>query len=173
MKAQLTSAIAKQVEEIKSAGDFEKRVEEAINRGSDEALVQLELLENPGQIAEGIIQWALISVFVSVFLSLWICLFVVLRNSLLWKTSFGYPYKVKDLVKFRVPDWFAYLLILGLGLTVAGLFKEELSLGEFELGMQVGTHLSTELVFFIFSKDSAFISIFSIIIRFMVFSGCS
>ncbi len=50
----------------------------------------------------------------------WISVGMVLRLDLVWKRKTRYPFKLKDLLSFRIPDFIIYFLILGLGLYLAG-----------------------------------------------------
>ena len=82
---------------------------------------QLQMwMENPKILAQNIYHWMPAGLFVSVFFVLWANLFLILRNSALWKSNIGYPYGVRDLTRFRVPDYFVWALILSLLLALGG-----------------------------------------------------
>jgi Predicted membrane protein (DUF2232) len=60
---------------------------------------------------------------------------VILRNSLFWRQKVKYPFGIRDFLRFKVPDYFVYPLILSLVLTLGG----EYVLGE--RGTLVGGNL--------------------------------
>jgi len=41
---------------------------------------------------------------------------MILRNSLVWRIRHAYPFGLKDLVRYKVPDFFVWPLIAGLAL---------------------------------------------------------
>lgn len=54
--------------------------------------------------------------FVSIFLGIWFNLYMMLRGSSALQFKFNYPYRLKDLTVFRMPEWSVYLVIAALAL---------------------------------------------------------
>lgn len=98
-----------------------------LESGDERARALKEIVENPGIIVTQILNWSPAVIFVGIFFGLWVSLFLVLRNSLIWRDQLGYPFGLSDLVKFRVPDFAIWPLIVSLVLFVGG---DYLSLGQ-------------------------------------------
>ncbi|MCO4792191.1 MAG: DUF2232 domain-containing protein [Bacteriovoracaceae bacterium] len=97
-----------------------------LESGDERAQALKEVLDNPKIIVNQIINWSPSAIFVGIFFGLWVSLFLILRNSLIWRDQLGYPFGLSDLVKFKVPEYTVWPLIAGLILFVGG---EYLSLG--------------------------------------------
>ena len=54
------------------------------------------------------------SVFIVSYFGLWISLCASLRNTIVWRYKVHYSYALKDLIQFKVPDFFVFPLILSL-----------------------------------------------------------
>ncbi|MGB0452684.1 MAG: DUF2232 domain-containing protein [Bacteriovoracaceae bacterium] len=93
---------------------------ELISAGGEQARLLEDFLSDPKAFAKDIINWMPSVIFITIFFTFWATLFLVLRNSLLWKIRHAYPYTVKELVHFKVPDVMLWPLILALTLRVAG-----------------------------------------------------
>ena len=91
-----------------------------IQAGGEQARVLEEVFNNPKVILTQFYQWIFSAVFVGTFFMLWITLFMILRNGTIWKSIHNYEYDLDDLVKFRVPDFFAYFVVVGLALFLGG-----------------------------------------------------
>ncbi|MBH48562.1 MAG: hypothetical protein CME71_10380 [Halobacteriovorax sp.] len=93
---------------------------EILSGGGEESRVLADFLSNPQAFANDIMTWSLSFLFVGVHFTLWVGMFMILRNSLVWRIRHAYPYGLKDLVRYKVPDFFAWPLISGLALYVGG-----------------------------------------------------
>lgn len=102
---------------------------ELIAAGGEQARMLEDLLSQPKEVAAEILNWAPALIFVTTFFSLWACQFLILRNSLLWKLRHAYPYSSKELVNFKVPDFFLYPLLGGLGILVGASYAPEIVSG--------------------------------------------
>ncbi len=60
------------------------------------------------------------TIFAGLILYIWFSIFLILRNSMVWRLIVQYPYASRDLLQFRMPDFYIYFVIIGLALTVAG-----------------------------------------------------
>ena len=83
-----------------------------------------ELLDNPTKIADMMMRWSFVVLFIGVFFGLWIGFLMVLHNSFLWRHMHSYPYSYRNLLAFRLDDRFAYVLILGLALCVGSYYLD-------------------------------------------------
>lgn len=99
--------------------------QEVISAGGEQARVLDDLLSQPKEVASEILNWAPSMIFILTFFSLWACQFLILRNSIIWKLKHAYPYSAKELVNFKVPDFFLYPLIGGLALVVLASYLPE------------------------------------------------
>jgi MFS family permease len=93
---------------------------QAIEAGGEQARILQEVFSNPKEVLSQFYQWVFAGVFVGIFFVLWITLFMILRNGMIWKSIHNYKYTIKDLVNFQVPEVFAYVVVLGLGLFIGG-----------------------------------------------------
>lgn len=93
---------------------------EVLSGGGEEARVLADFLSNPQSFANDIMTWSLSFLFVGVHFTLWVGMFMILRNSLVWRVRHAYPFGLKDLVRYKVPDYFAWPLIAGLALFIGG-----------------------------------------------------
>lgn len=99
--------------------------QEIIAAGGEQARMLEDLLAQPKQVAKEIIAWAPATVFGLTFFSLWACQFLILRNSVIWKLKHAYPYSVKELVNFKVPDFFLYPLLGSFAIFVGAEYVNE------------------------------------------------
>ena len=79
-----------------------------------------EVLNNPQILADQLYAWLPAGLFVSTFLVLWLGIFFTLRGSLFWNSTLSYPHTIDKLIKFKVPDFFVWVLILALVLVLGG-----------------------------------------------------
>lgn len=91
---------------------------ETIAGGGEDARVLSDFLNQPQAFANDILKWSFSFFFVGVHFTLWVGMFMLLRNSLVWRIRHAYPFGVRDLVNYKVPDFFAWPLIAGLGLYI-------------------------------------------------------
>lgn len=98
---------------------------ELLNAGGEQARMLEDLLSQPKEVAAEVLNWAPAMIFIVTFFSLWACQFLILRNSLLWKLKHAYPYSAKELVNFKVPDFFLYPLLAGMAIVVGAEYAPE------------------------------------------------
>ncbi len=91
-----------------------KKLQQEAQIPGEEAREVIAYLEKP----ELILRWLPAAMALSMVLGLWVVLFVVLRNSQVWRRALEYPYKLSDLMRFQVPELWVWPLILGLSLYV-------------------------------------------------------
>ena len=93
-------------------------------------------------------------VVIGLFMVLWVNMFVVLRNSHFWRERIKYSFFVGDFIRFKVPYYFVYPLILFLGLALAGDYVG----GEF--GETIGLNLLYCLgIFYFFQGLGVYLSL--------------
>lgn len=80
----------------------------------------LQLLDNPDQLANNLIEVFPGYFFIGVFIMLWFNMFLVLKSRRLLLAAQDYPHSEKDLLEFKVPFGFVLLLIAGLVMAVWG-----------------------------------------------------
>jgi len=124
-------------------------------QGGEEARALLDIVNNPKSLVKNIVAYIPAGVFVSTIFAVWACLYVILRNSLIWRGKASYPFGLRDLLNFRVPDYFVWPLIGALALTLGG----DYLLGE--TGVIVGTNLLYILGIFYFFQG------FGVLVDFM------
>jgi len=124
-------------------------------QSGEEARALLDVINNPKTLVKKIVTWLPAGVFVSTIFAVWACLYVILRNSLLWRGKVSYPFGLRDLLNFKVPDYFVWPLIGALALTLGG----DYLLGE--TGVIVGTNLLYILGIFYFFQG------FGVLVDFM------
>lgn len=93
---------------------------EVLAAGGEEARLLTDFLSKPEAFASDIMKWAFSFLFVGVHFTLWVGMFMILRNSLVWRIRHPYPFGIRDLVRYKVPDFFAWPLIVGLSLYLGG-----------------------------------------------------
>lgn len=108
--------VVEQFEAIKAQEQYKSIVKE----GNEEASSLEAFLSAPKELSDWLVTWVPGVAAMVIFIACWMTLFLVLKNSLVWRTRFDYPYALDDLIKFRLPEQIVWVLILGLGLTLAG-----------------------------------------------------
>ena len=88
--------------------------------GGKQARAMESILNRPKEVLSDLYKIFFPVIFVGVFFILWMTLFMVLKNNNVWKNFNSYSYGLEDLIKFKVPEKFAYLVIFGLGLFLLG-----------------------------------------------------
>lgn len=86
----------------------------ALQSNGEEARAVQDFLAKPEVLVNEIYSILPAIIFVFVFFGLWISLYMTLRNSVIWRYKNLYSYSLKDLINFRVPDFFVWPLILSL-----------------------------------------------------------
>ena len=88
------------------------------------------VIDNPEETATAITRWMTVAGFVALFMGIWIALFLVLRNSPIWRQKVSYPFQAKDLLEGRMTEVAFWPLIAGLTLYVGGEYFMEAQLAE-------------------------------------------
>lgn len=112
VSAEVNSNVAKIFQTVKEQNA------EVLAGGGEETRVLADFLDQPQAFAKDIMTWSLSFLFVGVHFTLWVGMFMILRNSLVWRIRHAYPFGVRDLVHYKVPDFFAWPLIAGLALYI-------------------------------------------------------
>lgn len=112
----ITMTVTQAIDQLKSSPDYK----DLIARGGEIAAVYQSVFENPEEIIKKIYQWGFSFIFVSTFFILWLTSFMLLRNAKMWKILHGHKYSLKHFVQFKVPEFFSYILIVGLVLFLGG-----------------------------------------------------
>lgn len=105
---------------VEKINQFKVENAELLSNGTQETKVLNDMIRNSDNVVNEIIPWLPAIFFVSVFLSVWLNLYMVLTNSRVWRKIIVYPYSLKHLLKFSVPDFLVFPLIISLALTLAG-----------------------------------------------------
>ena len=85
---------------------------------SEETREVRDILDNPERLVDKVYSNIPGILFFGVFAAVWLSLFVTLRNSPIWRYRVLYPYTLKELINFKVPEYLIWLLIVGLVLFV-------------------------------------------------------
>ena len=110
--------VLKQLELSKSKLDQQKKlIEESSQENSIEIL---QLLDRPDLIAKELIESLPGYMFMGVFVMLWFNMFLVLKSRRLLMSGNEYPYSEKNLLNFKVPFGFVFLLAIALILVIFG-----------------------------------------------------
>jgi hypothetical protein len=118
---------------------------EVFATGGEDARSIQDVLSRPQDLADEVYSMLPSIIFITSFLGLWVSFYMTLRNSLVWRYRNLYSYSLKDLIYFRVPDFFVYPLIISLVLMVGA----EYGLGK--LASVIGVNLIYCLgVFYLF-----------------------
>ncbi len=107
-------------ENIISSFEILKQNQKQLSDTGEHSEMINQILENPKDLTKKIIQYIPAILFVGVFINLWISLFVVLKNALIWRFKIDYKYSLRDLINFKVNDYFIWPLIVALTLLVFG-----------------------------------------------------
>ncbi len=87
---------------------------------SEDARALMDMVNKPQTLVDKIMSWLPAGIFITIFFTCWLCNYVILRNSLFWRKKINYPFGIRDFLKFKVPDFFVYPLIIALALTLGG-----------------------------------------------------
>jgi hypothetical protein len=114
----LEQLITKQIELSSDKIAEEKK---AIEKSADkEAIEVLQLLENPALIAKELKEVLPSSLFIGVFLILWFNMFLALKSRRLLLSGHDYPYSERNLLNYKMPFSFVFILVVGLVLAIWG-----------------------------------------------------
>jgi uncharacterized protein YybS (DUF2232 family) len=102
-----------------------------IEKSSEKESIQvLQLLDNPKLLAKELKSTIPSFLFIGIFLMLWFNTFLALKSRRLLLSGVEFPYSEKNLLNFKVPFSFVFLLVFGLllatwGKDISGIFLEE------------------------------------------------
>lgn len=116
LTVQIETLLSNGITQMKEQPNFQ----EVIKAGGEQARVLEEILSNPKEILKTVYSWAFAGIFVGIYFVLWMTLFMLLRNSAIWKEVHEYKYGLKDLVRFKAPDFMIYFVVIGFGLFIGG-----------------------------------------------------
>jgi hypothetical protein len=109
------------VQQIEMSSDWIIEQKKLIERSTDKDSIQmLQLLDNPKLLAREILNSIPGYAFMGVFLMLWFNMFLVLKSRRLLLSGHDYPYSEGNMLNFKVPFPFVFVLISGLVLAVWG-----------------------------------------------------
>ncbi len=114
----LTATFEKQIVEYANGVKSTENYQSVIKNGGDDARQIEQFMSNPVEVLRQFYNWIFSLVFVLVFFVLWLSTFTVMRNKSLWQGLHNYKYGLSDFVKFKVPDFVVYFVIIGFGLFV-------------------------------------------------------
>jgi hypothetical protein len=140
----VTEALAERIELFKTDPKYAPQYESLRNTTTPQAKMLLDTLDRPEALVSSMLKWLPGAVVVGTFFSLWVTLFVILRNSLIWRQLLRYPYGFSELMRFRVPDVFVYAVIAGFALLLGSEYIH------FPLGEVLGGNLLLSLAVFYF-----------------------
>ncbi len=99
-----------------------KGFDEFLAEGGEQAVAMKYIIDKPKEVAITVLKMTFAIAFVGTFFIFWISQFMLMRNSLIWRQFYEYPYKMKDLVRFKVPEHFVYALIVAMALIPLGTY---------------------------------------------------
>ncbi len=116
VRTDVQSLVSARVEELKAEPEFK----EFIKNGGEQATQLESAIAQSKEMADSFITWMPAAAAVGFFIATWVAMLLVLRNSLVWRVRYDYPFHTGDLVKFRLPDQLVWVLILGLSMALVG-----------------------------------------------------
>lgn len=141
VKTELKTSVVKLMAMVKE----QNKNNEAMNGNAEEARAFQDFISKPEELALEIYNVLPAIICVFAFFGLWISLYMTLRNVSIWRFKHPYPFSLKDLINFRVPDFFVWPLILSLVCVVG------VDYGLPKLAATIGTNLLYSLgVFYLF-----------------------
>ncbi|MBF0359606.1 MAG: DUF2232 domain-containing protein [Oligoflexia bacterium] len=110
--------VIKKVEHI--SAEFKKNEKKYFPQKNKDARETAIVFSKPELLAEEIIKTLPLTIFVGIIFSLWANLALLLRFLIRYGNPTNYPYSIKDLLYFKVPDYFIWPLITLLVLMLSG-----------------------------------------------------
>lgn len=109
------------IQQIEKSSDKIQEQKKLIEQSNDKDSVQiLNLLDRPDLIAKEMKESFPSYFFIGVFLMLWFNMFLVLKSRRLLLSGNSYPYSERNLLNFKVPFGFVFVLVAGLVLAIWG-----------------------------------------------------
>lgn len=127
VRNEVESVVTTRVNELKAEPEYK----EFLKTGGEQALDLESALSQTKEISDGLITWMPAAAAVGFFIATWVAMLLVLRNSIVWRVRYDYPFYSSDLLKFRVPDQLVWILILGMGMVLAGSSLENFTASAF------------------------------------------
>jgi hypothetical protein len=125
------SAVQLLTEQVEVIGNTLKQnpsYDETMATGGAKADDWAYVIKYPKEIASKILEMSVAGIFVGTFFVLWMSQFMLMRNSLIWKSLHDYPYTIKDFVSFKVPEQFVFILLTAMALIPLGTYILEMKL---------------------------------------------
>ncbi len=144
LQSTIVEVAQSRVEMFKTDARYATQFQAIKNSATPEAKLLLDSLNKPEELVNSFLKWAPGAIVVGTFFTLWICQFMVLRNSLIWRQLWNYPYGLADLMRFKMPDLFVLPVILGLALVLGS------EMINFPMGEVIGGNLLLGLAVFYF-----------------------
>jgi len=119
--SQNTTPKAFVLEQIELSKDKISEQKKLMEQSSDkDSFAALQLLDNPEMLATELIRSFPSYFFIGVFLMLWFNMFLSLKSRRLLLSGHDYPYSERNLLNFKVPFGFVFVLIAGLVIAIWG-----------------------------------------------------
>lgn len=116
----IKNAILTQIENSKELFDAQKKALEESGANSKEAFEALAMLDQPGLIADQVIQEGPSYIFMAIFLVLWVNLFLLFKSNRIIRKITNEKLNEQELLNIKVPEHFIWIVILSLIATVWG-----------------------------------------------------
>ena len=116
LEGQIELGVNTVLEQLKNNKDYAL----LMSQSGEEARAFQDFVKNPNQAISEMIAFLPATIFVSLFFSLWATMFVIMRNSVVWKKFTDYPWSFHDFLQFKTPDFFVWPLIGALIFAVGG-----------------------------------------------------
>ena len=112
LKAEVSNSVVSVMTELK------KQKKDTAEISAEEQRAFDDFVNKPDLLTEKIYTSLPLIVFTVSFFGLWVALYVTLRNSIIWRYRVLYTYSLKDLTRFKTPEFFVWPLIVSLVLLV-------------------------------------------------------
>lgn len=116
LRTDVEGVVNSRVELLKAEPEYQA----FLKNGGEQAQELESVLSQTKEIGDSLITWMPAAAAASFLIATWVAMLLVLRNSMVWRVRFDYPFHTSDLLKFRLPDQFVWVLILGMVLALAG-----------------------------------------------------
>ncbi len=93
---------------------------DALSSGGDLGRQLRDFIEKPELLVQKIMTFLPATLFTGIVITAWTSIFLVLRNSLIWRQFNFYPFGLKHYTSFRMPHFWIWFVIIGLTLILGG-----------------------------------------------------
>lgn len=121
------SVVSSRIEQLRTEPEYQQ----FLKNGGEQAIALESTLSQTKEISDSFITWMPAAAAVGFFIATWVAMLLVLRNSMVWRVRFDYPFHTNDLLKFRLPDQFVWVLILGMAMALVGSSLENFAIKAF------------------------------------------